>query len=143
MLDIPELAGIATYTSAARVGFSVAENVARLVRYYWFERRLMMALIARLPAMPVWEVKCAMALHQWLCAEHVDGLRRRIGEMRSPVPNLDVLPDDPRLRQHTAAFDELAQLDDRAWLTAVYGRLFPVLHEWYVEHVRDTNPLVD
>ena len=92
--SIPELAGIATYKSAARVGYSVAENVRRLLSYHWTERRLMHTLVAHIPSMPIWEVKCAMALHQWQCAEHVDALRGRIAEMRNPAPNLDTAPDD-------------------------------------------------
>jgi hypothetical protein len=140
---IPELAGIATYTSAARVGFSVADNVERLLRYHWFERRLMAAMVARLPSMPVWEVKCALALHQWLSAEHVEVLRNRIAEMRSPVPNFETPPDDPALGAQLAAFDSLPWLDDYAWLSTVYGTLMPTLAGWYREHVHDTNPLVD
>jgi hypothetical protein len=141
--SIPELAGIASYTSAARVGFSVTENVERLQRCHWFERRLMAALVARIPSMPIWEVKCALALHQWLCAEHVDALRERISEMRSPMPNLDAPPDDAQLAPHVAVLDGLATLDDRAWLRAVYGALYPALEHWYDDHVRRTNPLVD
>ena len=83
---IPELAGVATYADAARIGFSVDENVRRLLRYHWVERRLMAILIAHLTSEPVWEVKCALALHQWQCAEHVDALRARIAEMRNPAP---------------------------------------------------------
>ncbi|HET7186571.1 MAG TPA: hypothetical protein VFI52_00390, partial [Gemmatimonadaceae bacterium] len=86
--DIPPLAGLSSYDEAARVGYSVDENVARLLRFHWVERRLMASLVAHLAAEPVWEVKCAMALHQWQSAEHVDALRTRIGEMRYPVPSL-------------------------------------------------------
>ncbi|MEX2154901.1 MAG: hypothetical protein WD825_16280, partial [Gemmatimonadaceae bacterium] len=92
--SIPELAGIATYQSAARVGFSVADNVQRLLQYHWTERTLMATLVAHIPAMPIWEVKCAMAMHQWQSAEHVEALRARIAEMRNPVPNLDAAPND-------------------------------------------------
>src|SRR5437870_11410964 len=120
---IPELAGIATYTSAARVGFSVSENVERLLRCHWFERRLMGALVARLPGMPIWEAKCAMALHQWWCAEHVDAIRTRIGEMRTPVPDLDAAPADVALAPSLATFDALAAIEDRAWLATVYNEL--------------------
>lgn len=58
---IPELAGLATYESASRIGFSVTENVRRLLRYHWTERRLMQTLVAHLPSMPIWEAKCAVA----------------------------------------------------------------------------------
>lgn len=137
---IPELAGVASYAEAAQVGYSVDENVHRLLRYHWVERRLMATLIARIPAEPVWEVKCALALHQWQSAEHVDALRRRISEMRNPVPRLDVSPD-PAL---DAFLDELAQSASTAELLAgVYRIAFESLAEAYRDHLAMTNPLVD
>jgi hypothetical protein len=137
---IPELAGLATYTEAARVGYSVDENVARLLRYHWTERRLMAVLIAHLTAEPVWEVKCAFALHQWQSAEHVDALRARITEMRHPVPPLDVPPDDALDRflaelLHSANSAEL--------LAGIHGVAYPALADAYREHIARTNPLVD
>jgi hypothetical protein len=59
---IPEIAGISTYEKAARIGYSVEENVERLLRLHWTERRLMDAMLAHLPSTPVWEAKCALAL---------------------------------------------------------------------------------
>src|SRR6476660_8705347 len=91
---IPELAGLATYASAANIGWSVDDNVRRLLRLHWTERRLMRLMIARLTAEPVWEVKCALALHQWQSALRIDDLRTRISEMRSPVPRLDGVPSN-------------------------------------------------
>ncbi|MGH7752162.1 MAG: hypothetical protein ACREN5_05055, partial [Gemmatimonadales bacterium] len=88
-LGVPELAGLAGYPEAARIGYSVEENVRRLLRYQWTERRLMDTLLAHLTAEPIWEVKCGYALHQWQDAQHVDWLRRRIAEMRHPLPALD------------------------------------------------------
>src|ERR1041385_7950161 len=94
---VPELAGLATYAEAARIGYSVDENVRRLLRYQWTERRLMRALLPHLVAgcpppaargrrRVVWGGEMGgYALHQWQNAEHVDRLRRRIAEMRHPV----------------------------------------------------------
>lgn len=137
---IPELAGLATYADAARIGYSVEENVARLLRYHWTERRLMALLVAHLAAEPVWEVKCALALHQWQSAEHVSALRARITEMRNPAPPLDIAPDaslDRFLAEllHSAGTAEL--------VAGVYGVAYPALAEAYREHVTVTNPLVD
>src|SRR5690348_10289715 len=137
---IPELAGLASYEEAARVGFSVDGNVARLLRYHWTERRLMAVLVAHLAAEPVWEVKCALALHQWQGAEHVSALRARIAEMRHPVPPLDNAP--------AAALDrflgELLHAAGTAELLAgVYGVAYPALADAYREHIAHTNPLVD
>ena len=142
--SIPELAGVATYASAARVGYSVAENVRRLLRYHWTERRLMQALVAHIPSMPIWEVKCAMALHQWQSAEHVEALRTRISEMRSPVPNLDAPPDDEGIRELEELFEELQRTSDPVTLlTTIYGSVYSALAEAYRTHIRETNPLVD
>jgi hypothetical protein len=89
----PPLAGIATYEHAARIGYSVDENVERLTRIHWAERRLMNVMLAHLSRTPEWEVKCALALHQWYAAEHADWLRKRITEMRHPAPMLDESPN--------------------------------------------------
>ena len=138
--QIPELAGLATYAEAAQIGYSVDDNVRRLLRFHWVERRLMALLVARIPAEPVWEVKCALALHQWQSAEHVDAIRNRIAEMRNPVPRLDASPD-PAL---DTFLDELAQSANTAELLAgVYRIAYDSLAEAYREHLAMTNPLVD
>ena len=141
----PELAGVSTYAAAARIGFSVDENVRRLLRFHWVERRLMAILVAHLTSEPVWEVKCALALHQWQSAEHVDALRRRITEMRNPSPRLDTVPDnDPTA---TALDTFLGQVDAATntseLLTGVYDVLYPALAAAYRDHIARTNALVD
>src|SRR5919197_6433410 len=145
MPDLPELAGIATYADAARIGFSVDENVRRLLRFHWVERRLMAILVAHLTSEPVWELKCALALHQWQSTEHVDALRRRIAEMRNPTPRLDKLPDnDPTMRALDAFLDQVdAARDTHELIAGVYGVLYPALAEAYRSHITRTNPLVD
>ena len=124
---IPELAGIATYREAALIGWSVEENVERLLRLQWTERRLMQALVAHLPAMPAWETKCAMALHQWQCAEHVEMIRQRIGEMRSPVPNLDSPPEKGCIASLDETFDGLHQWPSGIAVGLLYQAVIPAL----------------
>lgn len=138
--NIPELAGITTYADASRIGYSVEENVRRLLRLHWTERRLMDVMLAHLASTPEWEVKCALALHQWYCAEHADWLRARITEMRHPAPPLDEAPD--------AALDAFLEEVLRAentneLLTAIYGVALPALRDAYYHHIEHTNPLVD
>jgi hypothetical protein len=137
---IPELAGVASYADAARIGYSVDENVRRLLRYHWVERALMRTMLSNLASTPVWEVKCALALHQWQSSLRIDALRRRISEMRSPVPPLDTSPD-PAL---DAFVEELLRARDQVELvTGVYGVALPALASAYSEHLARTNPLVD
>jgi hypothetical protein len=139
-LDLPELAGVATYAEAGRVGFSIDENVRRLVRFHWVERRLMLLAVARLPSTPEWEVKCALALHQWLAVSHAHVLRTRISEMRNPMPRLDVAPD----RALDAFLEELLRAEDTVELLAgLYGVVHPMLADAFRAHIAHTNPLVD
>jgi hypothetical protein len=139
-LGIPELAGVATYAAAARIGVSVEENVQRLLRMHWTERWLMDVLVAHLPATPEWEIKCAFALHQWLSSERADALRRRISEMRHPEPSYGSLPDSAL----GAFLEELLRADGSIELVAgVYGVALPALGAAYRHHVATTNPLID
>lgn len=139
-LRVPELAGLASYAEAARIGYSVDENVRRLLRYQWAERRLMTLLLSHLTAEPVWEVKCAYALHQWQDAQHVDALRRRVGEMRHPVPALDSAPD---LALDALLEEALRSADAVELLAGAYGVVRAALAEAYREHLAGSNPLVD
>lgn len=139
-IGVPELAGLASYAGAARVGYSVDESVRRLLRYQWIERAVMRTLVTHLPATPEWEVKCGMALAQWQCGEHVDAIRVRIGEMRHPVPVLDDAPD-AALGRFT---EELLRANDNVELVAgVYGVVLPALIEEYRRYLNHANPLVD
>ena len=100
----------------------------------------MATLVARLTAEPVWEVKCAFALHQWQCAEHVTALRTRIGEMRAPLPPLDTAPDAALDAFH----NELLRSDGTMELLAgIYQVALPALARAYREHIAHANPLVD
>jgi hypothetical protein len=139
-IGIPALSGLCGYPDAARVGLSVEDNVRRLLRYHWVERRLMQIAIARLTATPEWEVKCAFALHQWQDAEHAQLLRDRIGEMRHPVPSLDAAPDDALER----FLGELARASTTAELVAgLYLVAHTRLAATYRQHLAATNPVAD
>ncbi|HEV8599600.1 MAG TPA: hypothetical protein VGQ69_09595 [Gemmatimonadales bacterium] len=139
-LGVPELAGLASYADAARIGYSVDENVRRLLRYQWAERRLMTLLLSHLTAEPIWEVKCGYALHQWQDAQHVDALRGRISEMRHPVPPLDAAPDAALERLLEEA---LHSADAIELLAGPYGVVREALAAAYRQHLAESNPLVD
>ena len=138
--SIPELAGLATYRQAAAIGHSVADSVRLLLRVHWAELRLMDVQLSRLPGIPEWEVKCALALHQWQHAEHASLLRERIAEMRNPVPRLDVAPDDAL----EALFAELERSTDAAeLLTGIHRVIRPALASAYERLHDEANPLVE
>src|SRR5438876_4774859 len=89
---LPPLAGLATLAEAARPGLSVEGCVARLKRYHYAFVRLHEILTARITAEPIYELKVGFSHHSYLCAEQVQALRARIGEMREPPLGLEEVP---------------------------------------------------
>src|SRR5438105_15257413 len=100
---LPTLAGLAPIAEAAKPGLSVAECVARLKRYHYAFVRLHEIFTARITAEPIYELKTGFSHHSYLCAEHVQALQTRVGEMREPPLGLEAIPD-PALEIY---FDEI------------------------------------
>jgi hypothetical protein len=137
---LPTLAGLATIAEASRPGLGVEECVRRLKRYHHAFRRLHEILTARITAEPIYELKCAFSHHAYLCAEHVQALRTRVGEMREPPLGLEAVPD-PALG---IFFDEiLASPTTTALLLGLYEKALPALNAALARQIADTNPLAD
>ena len=123
-----------------RPGLGIEACVARLKRYYYAFKRLHQAFTARITAEPVYELKSAFSYHAYLCAEHVEALRTRVGEMREPPLGLDAVPD-PALE---VFFDEvLASPSTAELLVGLYEKAVPALDAALARHASDTNPLND
>ena len=139
-MQIPPLAGLATYEEAARVGYSVEENVSRFLRYAWIEKRAMEVGLFWLASTPEWEVKEALGLHLSFDADHAADIRVRVSEMRNPMPRMDVSPD-PAIDQF---FDELLTAQDTVEkIVGLYGVLKPALLAAYRTHFAKSNPVID
>jgi hypothetical protein len=137
---LPTLAGLASFGEAVRPGLGVEACVSRLKRYHYAFRRLHEILTARITAEPIYELKCGFSHHAYLCAEHVEALRARVGEMREPPLGLEVVPD-PSLE---IVFDEiLAARSTGELLVGLYEAALPALDEALARHIADTNPLTD
>src|SRR5258708_141822 len=91
---LPTLAGLAKIAEATKPGLGVEACVARLKRYHYAFVRLHEIFTARITAEPIYELKTAFAHHAYLCAEHVQALRTRIGEMREPPLGLEQVPHE-------------------------------------------------
>src|SRR5947208_13463322 len=137
---LPTLAGLATLEEAARPGLAVEACVARLKRYHYAFVRLHEILTARITAEPIYELKTGFSHHAYLCAEHVQALRTRVGEMREPPLGLEDMP-------HPALgifFDEILAVPTTAeLLVGVYEKALPALDAALARHLADTNPLTD
>src|SRR5437660_4227048 len=137
---LPTLAGLATLDEAARPGLSVEACVARLKRYHYAFVRLHEILTARITAEPIYELKTGFSHHAYLCAEHVQALRTRVGEMREPPLGLEEMPH-PALG---VFFDEiLAAPTTSELLVGLYEKALPALDAALAQHLADTNPLSD
>jgi hypothetical protein len=137
---LPSLAGLATFVEAARPGLSVEACVARLKRYHYAFRRLHEIFTARITAEPIYELKTAFSHHAYLCAEHVESIRTRVGEMREPPLGLEAVPD-PALE---IFFDEiLSSTTTNELIVGLYEIALPALDAAISRHVADTNPLTD
>src|SRR5216117_749486 len=106
--NLPTLAGLATVADATRPGLSVEACVARLKRFHFAFQRLHQILTARITAEPIYELKTGFSHHSYLCAEHVQALRTRVGEMREPPLGLEEIPH-PALE---VFFDEILAAHD-------------------------------
>jgi hypothetical protein len=138
--NLPPLAGVATHEQAARPGLSVEECVRRLKRFHYAFKRLFEILTARITSEPIYELKTAFSHHAYLCAEHVDALRTRIGEMREPPLGLEEVPH-PALE---AYFDEiLAAPTTSEMLVGIYAHAMGALLVAIERYQDETNPLTD
>src|SRR5437764_13125320 len=137
---LPTLAGLATIADAMKPGLSVDQCVQRHKRYHYAFRRLHEIFTARITAEPTYELKTAFAHHAYLCAEHVEAIRTRVGEMREPPLGLEAVPH-PALEQ---VFDEIRAAPTTAeLLVGLYETALPALDAALARHIADTNPLAD
>jgi hypothetical protein len=137
---LPTLAGLATLEEAARPGLGIEACVARLKRYHYAFKRLHEIFTARITADPIYELKTGFSHHAYLCAEHVQALRDRVGEMREPPLGLEAVPD-PAME---ILFDEILAAPTTAELLAgLYLVALPALDEALTRHIAETNPLAD
>jgi hypothetical protein len=138
--NLPTLAGLATIADAALPGLTVEQCVTRLKRFHYAFQRLHEILTARITAEPIYELKCGFSHHSYLCAEHVEALRNRVGEMREPPLGLEEVPH-PALE---IIFDEILAVPTTGELLAgVYEKAIPALDAALARYMADTNPLAD
>jgi hypothetical protein len=138
--NLPPLAGLCSHEEAARPGLDIETCVTRLKRFHYCFKRLHEILTARITAEPIYELKVGFAHHAYLCAEHVEAIRKRVGEMREPPLGLEAVP-------HSALeifFDEiLAAPSTEELLIGTYEIALHELYQALERYVADTNRLAD
>ena len=120
--------------------FSVADNSRRLLRYFYFERRLAQAIGAWTLAIPEFEVKVEAGRHLFYHADAANGLRGRLREQEQGQTAIDEFRDAPIDR----FIEELLSAADAPELLVglhqVAGR---ALATAYSHHIDDTDPVAD
>ncbi|HVA89606.1 MAG TPA: hypothetical protein VNL71_07160 [Chloroflexota bacterium] len=121
-------------------GFSVGETSERIRRLAYAEWRLMRLLASRMVSVPERELKGLLARLQYEHAQHVDGWRARVVELRTNKSKLDGAPD-PALEM---LFDEADHLPGAyPFLTAVTRVLEPALAAALQSYLTTANELAD
>ena len=120
--------------------YTVEENAQRLLRFFYFERRLMQALGAWTLSVPEFEVKLEMGRHIFYHADAARLLRERLTEQEMRRSNIDGFRD--------AGIDQfieelLSAQSAPELLAGVHQVIGRALATTYRHHIDDTCPVAD
>jgi len=120
--------------------FTVAENARRLLRFFYFERRLTQALGAWTLSVPEFEVKLETGRHIFWHADAARQLRERLSEQEMRLKDIDAFRDADVDR----FIEEMLSAKDAPELLAgVHQVIGGALATAYRHHIDDTDPVAD
>ena len=120
--------------------FGVDENARRLMRYFYFERRLMHAVGAWTLAIPEFEVKVESGRHLFYHADASKLLRERLNEQEQRLSVIDGFRDADIDR----FIDEMLSASDTPeFLTGLHLVIGKALETAYRHHIDDTDQVTD
>ncbi len=120
--------------------WTLDESVSRLKRLHYVLKRLHETLVARITGEPIYELKTLFSHHAYLCAEQVNLIRRRVGEMREPPLGLDHIPHDGLMR----LLDETDSAPTtESFVCAVYDIVLPAIVDAANRLAQQAHPLAD
>lgn len=120
--------------------FSVAENARRLLRFFYFERRLMQALGAWTLSIPELETKIETGRHIFFHADAARALRERLTEQEMRPRDVDAFRDAEidRYIEEVLSARSAPEL-----LVGVHQVTGSALATAYRHHLDDTDPVTD
>ena len=120
--------------------FCVEENARRLLRFFYFERRLAHALGSWTLAIPEFEVKVETGRHIFYHADAANTLRTRLSEQEQSFKIIDAFRDEPidRLIDETLSAADAPEL-----LVGVHQVLGSAMSIAYRHHMELTDPVSD
>jgi len=120
--------------------FSVKENARRLLRFFYFERRLAQALGAWTLSIPEFEVKLETGRHIFYHADAARLFRERLSEQEMRLKDIDQFRDADIDR----FIDELLSASNSAeLLVGIHQVAGKALETAYRHHIDDTDPVTD
>jgi hypothetical protein len=120
--------------------FTVKENSRRLLRYFYFERRLMHALGSWTLAIPEYEVKLETGRHIFWHADAARFLRERLTEQEYRPKVIDAFRD-PEIDRF---IDEMLSADSPAeLLVGIHQVVGKAIATTYRHHIDDTDQVTD
>ncbi len=120
--------------------YSVAENARRLLRFFYFERRLMHGLGAWALSVPEFEVKLEIGRHIFYHADAARLLRERLHEQETRLKDIDGYRD----AEIDSFMDEMLSAETAAELLAGMHQVLGVaIATAYRHHMDDTDPVTD
>lgn len=120
--------------------FSVEENSRRLLRFFYFERRLMQALGAWTLSIPEFEVKLETGRHIFFHGDAARALRERLHEQERRFAEIDGYRDS----EIDLLVEEVLSATDAAeLLVGIHQVLGRALQVAYRHHIDDTDPVTD
>jgi len=120
--------------------YSVAENARRLLRFFYFERRLMQALGAWTLSIPEFEAKLETGRHIFYHADAARLLRERLNEQEMRLRDIDDFrdPEIDRLIEEMLSANSSCEL-----LVGMHQVIGRALATAYKHHIDDTDPVTD
>src|SRR2546428_13236224 len=120
--------------------YSVADNSRRLLRFFYFERRLMQALGAWTLSIPEFEVKLETGRHIFYHADAARLLRERLNEQEARQKEIDQFRDQQidRFIEEMLSANSACEL-----LVGVHRVLGHALEMAYRHHLDDTDQVTD
>lgn len=109
-------------------------------RLYRAIRETMRAMAGRLSGVADWEAKKLLAHHLWLDAEHADGIRQRVLELRFPRVDVD-LDEDKALANVLANL--ASTRSDAEFMAGVYRVIKPAILAAADHYLAGSDPLAD
>lgn len=120
--------------------YNVEENARRLLRFFYFERRLLQALGAWTLSIPEFEVKLETGRHIFYHADAARAFRERLSEQEMRLPEVDA-HRDPEI---DSFIDEILSAGSAPELLVgihqVVGRALEIA---YRHHIDDTDQVTD